>query len=520
MSSASVLPTIDSSPRVVSSLRASIKLVNSTSSPGRTAAIIAVVTLVSTGVRLYHLAGRSLWMDEAASVYLATMPWWPFLRLLWGYQGNMTLYYLALRTWIHFGDSEFVVRSLSVLFGILTIPAIYALGRRLFDRTTGLIAAALLSVHSFHVAFSQEARGYSLLVLLLLLTTYVFIAAMESNQKQWKWILFAVAAALCVYTHIFAVLVLAAHALAIVFPRPFRVRLSTLALTASVFGSFVAPMAAFVLLHHSDQINWIPRPALDEFFVFLQLLTGQGGVVLAGAYLTLCGLAFWRSYGVAGSDQEQWALRLLGLWLVLPPTLTLAATVIKPLFFPRYMLMCVPALVILAARGIIRLGCLQTGKYWAATAAFTFVLIITLSAWGTHQYFVNFSMETSDWRSAVSYILEHQQPGDGIIFYIPNTYPYRYYAHRAATQHGVAAAPDILYPPVLWRPLSRIEMERDISGRKRVWLVLHFESLDPEKSGLIQSSLEEANLHLQYKKIFPGQDLITVELFRGAATAP
>src|SRR6476646_3927724 len=239
-------------------------LENTVLSSARTAALMAVVTLIGAGVRFYHLAGRSLWIDEAASVHFATMPWRPFLRLLWGYQGNMTLYYFALRAWIHLGDSEFVVRSLSVLFAVLTIPAVYALGTRLFDRATGLIAAALLSVHSFHIAFSQDARGYSLLILLLVLTTYALIAAMESDQERWRWTLFAVTAALCVYSHIFAVLALAAHALAIVFPRPFQVWRTTMAVTAGVFGFLAAPMAAFVLLHHSDQISWLQQPGLSE----------------------------------------------------------------------------------------------------------------------------------------------------------------------------------------------------------------------------------------------------------------
>jgi 4-amino-4-deoxy-L-arabinose transferase-like glycosyltransferase len=507
---------IDSPPRAGPPQRAPMRRENAILSPAGATAIIAVVTLIGAGVRLHHLAGRSLWIDEAASVHFATIPWWPFLRLLWGYQGNMTLYYFALRAWMHWGDSEFVVRGLSALFGILTIPSVYALGKRLFDRPTGLIAAALLSVHRFHVAFSQEARGYSLLLFLLVLTTYALIVAMESDQRLWRWILFAITAALCVYAHIFAVLALAAHMLAIVFPRPFRVRSSTVAVTTFLFGFLVVPMAAFVLLHHSDQINWVPQPALSEIFEFLQLLTSQGGILLIGVYLALCGLAFWHSDRVAGSDKENWALRLLALWLVLPPALTIAASAIKPIFYPRYMVMCVPALVMLAARGIVRLSCLPAVKYWAAAAALA--LVLTLSAWGTHQYFVNFTTETSDWRSAVGYILQRQQPGDGIIFYIPNDYAYLYYTRRAETQHEVTEAPDILYPPEPWRPLSRAEVKSDISGRKRVWLVLHIESLDPEQPALIQSTLEE-RLRLQDKKLFPGQDLITVELFSERAAA-
>jgi hypothetical protein len=269
-------------------------------------------------------------------------------------------------------------------------------------------------------------------------------------------------------------------------------------------------------MHHSDQINWVPKPTLSEVLDFLKLLTSQGGILLIVVYLALCALAFWKSGGVHDSGKEVWALRLLGLWLVLPPALTLAATVFKPLFYPRYMVMCVPALVILAARGIVRLSHLPVVKYWVAAAAL--ILVLSLSAWGTRQYFVNFPRETSDWRSAVGYILHHQQPGDGIVFYIPNYYAYHYYAHRAESQHEVAEAPDVLYPPTPWRPVSRAEVEGDISGRKRVWLILHIESADPEKAALVQSTLGE-RLQLQDTKLFPGEDLITVELFGEGSTA-
>jgi nitrogen fixation/metabolism regulation signal transduction histidine kinase len=78
------------------------------------------------------------------------------------------------------------------------------------------------------------------------------------------------------------------------------------------------------------------------------LLTSQGGIVLAVIYLSLCGLAFMLASEASQpekiqTDKEKWALRLLFLWLVLPPVMTLAATPVKPLFYGRYMVMCVPA---------------------------------------------------------------------------------------------------------------------------------------------------------------------------------
>jgi mannosyltransferase len=497
--------------------------------PARTALVLIAATLLGAELRLHLLSIRSLWIDEASSVHFATMPWLPFLRLLWSYQGNMTLYYVLLRAWIHLGDSEFTVRCLSVLFGVLTIPATYALGARLFDRATGLFAAVLLSVHSFHIAFSQEARGYSLLSLLLVLTTYALVEAMESNQngsgqiesnqtqssqtqsnqKLGDWIAFAVIAALCVYAHIFAVLALAAHALAIVFPRPYQVRARTIAVTASVFAFVSAPMGAFVLLRHSDQIDWVPRPTLAELRGFLDLLTSQGGILLVVVYLTLCALAFLHPAGV-NRGKEAWSLRLLALWLVLPPSLTLAASLIKPVFLPRYMVMSVPALAILAARGVTNLFSVHAVKYWAAAPAV--LLLVSLSGVGVHRYFENRKVDVLDWRSAVNYVLEHQQPGDGALIFIANANSYLYYAHRAESQHIVPAAPDVLYPPPVWKPVSREEVMQVSGARRRLWLILSDESDDPKALATIESTLAEG-FQQQEKHVFAGEEPLTIALY-------
>ena len=87
-------------------------------------------------------------------------------------------------------------------------------------------------------------------------------------------------------------------------------------------------------------------------------------------YLSLCALAFSLAAGPEQSGKESFALRLLGSWLVLPPFLTLAASPIKHLFDPGFMVICVPAMVMLAARGLVKLGNVQAVRYWAAAAIF------------------------------------------------------------------------------------------------------------------------------------------------------
>jgi hypothetical protein len=304
-----------------------------------------------------------------------------------------------------------------------------------------------------------------------------------------------------------------AHAFAIAFPKPFRIEVPIIAATTAVFAFLCEPMAAFVVLQHSDQINWVPRPTLADISEFLKLLTSQGGVLVVVLYLALCGLALVRVAGANRSYKESWALRLLVLWLVLLPLLTLAVTPIKPLFYPRYMVICVPAVVILAARGLTKLYQIAAVKHWAGIAAF--VVVLSLSSWGTHEYFVNFPTETSDWRSAVSYILEHQKRGDGAVFFLPNAYCYQYYVNRAKRQHQVTMAPDVLYPPAVAHSLISADLRQQTSGRERVWFIRHIEVIDPQASAIIETTLSD-RYRLVEKHQFPGEDLITVALYSAA----
>jgi hypothetical protein len=140
------------------------------------------------------------------------------------------------------------------------------------------------------------------------------------------------------------------------------------------------------------------------------------------------------------------------------------------------------------------------------------VLVVALSGWGTYQYFVNFAAENTDWRSAVNYILENQQPGDGVVIYTSHALCYRYYADRAESQHKVATAPDVLYPPDPRRPVSHSEVADDTAGRQREWLVLHDEHEKPDELAVVQSTLAE-RFQPQETLAFPGKIWITVVLY-------
>src|SRR5437868_14784258 len=85
---------------------------------------IALVILLAAVLRMIFLGARSFWADEIVSVKLATDNWGGFWFWVSTREANMALYYLLLRGWIKFGETEGLVRLFSALIGIVTIPVL------------------------------------------------------------------------------------------------------------------------------------------------------------------------------------------------------------------------------------------------------------------------------------------------------------------------------------------------------------------------------------------------------------
>ena len=110
-------------------------------SPGPSGTLVSVFTLIflaaaATALRFHFLTRKPFWFDECFSAVIARLSWHDFVRLLWWREANMALYYVLLRGWLNL-DSEFspfFIRSFSVLASLATLPAIFWLGSKLFDR--------------------------------------------------------------------------------------------------------------------------------------------------------------------------------------------------------------------------------------------------------------------------------------------------------------------------------------------------------------------------------------------------
>lgn len=117
-------------------------------------------------------------------------------------------YYSIAHFWTYlFGSSIATIRSLSALISLMVFPLVYWLCLELFDSSiVGLVALALMAVSPIHVLFAQEAREYSLWILITLFSSLSLLRAMRLNTK-FSWSIYAISLGLSFYTFIFSALV-------------------------------------------------------------------------------------------------------------------------------------------------------------------------------------------------------------------------------------------------------------------------------------------------------------------------
>lgn len=398
--------------------------------------ILFCILVLAATLRLLHLGSESLWLDEIISVAIARLDWGTFWKLVSRFEANMALYYGLLHFWIKLGESEAIVRGLSALAGFLTVPLLYALGERLFSTRVGLIGALLLSVNAFHIRFSQEARAYTLVVLLTTLSSFFFVKAIERNSRT-DWAGYVLAAALAVYSHFFGVLIVGAQLASLVLLPAKEVPWKRLLVSISAMGLLLLPVATFVFTRDQGQLGSVPKLRPSDIYSLFESFAG-GGKLLVLAYFVLCLIALLRvarAWSISRISKETWHYSFLLSWLLLPILVGLAVSIFKPLLVARYFIICLPPLVMLAAVGV---AAINSG--WVRAGSVVVLLVLA----GHAVLFYYSHPEKEEWRQATAYVVSHPTQKDAILFYIDTgRLGFDYYARLlgAAGQTGEVVFP-------------------------------------------------------------------------------
>lgn len=151
---------------------------------------IFVIILIIFGfiLRIYSLNSQSLWIDEGFSINAAvqTLKYgYPLLESGFVYSGSLlNTYFIAFFIKI-FKDLIFASRLVSVIFGILGIIVTYFLGKEIYNKKIGLIAALFVTFSSIEIAWSRQARMYAQFQFFYLLSLYLFYKFI--NNKSLKY---------------------------------------------------------------------------------------------------------------------------------------------------------------------------------------------------------------------------------------------------------------------------------------------------------------------------------------------
>lgn len=182
---------------------------------GTELASIVAILLIATVLRLHRL-GDELWFDEIVThVRVARLDLWS-IATTYESQNQHLLYSLLARVaLVVLGDGPAALRAPAAAFGVLGVAATWLLGRELLSRRLALLAAALLAVSEVHVWFSQNARGYSVLLACTMLASWLLVRALRDDRRR-AWLAWGVVAALGVWVHLTMLFVVAAHAIMIV----------------------------------------------------------------------------------------------------------------------------------------------------------------------------------------------------------------------------------------------------------------------------------------------------------------
>lgn len=174
------------------------------------------------------------------------------------------LYFILVRWWVQiFGNSITVIRSLSVFISLLTFPALYWLCQELFkSRLTSLIALAIVAVSPVHIIYAQEARAYSLWIVMILLSGGALLRSMRL-QTRMSWGIYIVTIALGLYTQLFFTFVIIVQGIYLILLERFKVTRRSISYLISVALGFLAfaPWAWIFITHPTPgNLTWANSP--------------------------------------------------------------------------------------------------------------------------------------------------------------------------------------------------------------------------------------------------------------------
>jgi len=445
--------------------------------------VLLLIILLGSFLRIYSLGSESIWLDEAFSIDVSQQS---VALIIEKVELHPPLYYIILHFWmLLFGTSEVATRSLSAIFGIISIFLIYQVGRTLFNHRVGLISGFLSGISYFHIYYSQETRNYSLLLLLTLLSFFLFIKILRADKARRLYFPLLFLANICLaYTHIFGLFVIMSQVFYFILLWKkykqlriwfFGLQIATLLFFLPWIPTLIGKISA--ILHGF----WIGEPSLMYVVSTIRTYVGSGWgqipLLVVFFFLCLMGLfpmkrldGKWSlSKPLSSMKDLSWSISLaqveeillLLIWFSFPIVVPyIISRFFTPIYITKYTISASPALYLLAAKGI--------NTFTNKKAIYPILMLIAvLSVPGLQHHYAH--DVKPQWRETVDFIEYNSQADDAIIFCADFVQqPFDYYYRGDLERFGIDR--DVKDT----QTIAAI-VDKAVAGKERLWLILAYE---------------------------------------------
>jgi mannosyltransferase len=471
-------------------------------------AVVAAPAVLAIVLCLYELSARSLWLDEAATVAIASQHGSALWNAMAHDGGNMLGYYLLLHVVVgFFGDGASVIRLPSVVASGACAGAVSLLALRVFGRRAAGFAGLLTAASLPLVFWGQNARGYAAMTALVA-GSFAALVSMTSHapdaRRRGPWIAYVACTALSVYASYVAILALPAQLVALAWrrdPLAWRRVLSAIAVCAVCW----IPLAVLAVTRGSAQLFWIPRPGLTVEKQVALALTSAGfepnfHPTWAAGVLAILTVVLVLIGALAVLRRPRWGDVVVLSWLVVPVGLMWLESLLgQPIFTPRNLLVALPAVALLIGWLIA-----QSRFAWPSLVVLIVLrAVVLVPSYGT---------SPEDWRAATAYVLGSERAGDCRLFYPQDArMPFAYYAGEPVVPY-----------------IERYEAPQLPAGCARVWLVVSHQGQPSGPPAVrahyaryvaLRAALGRAYAHERTRR-FGYASKIWVELFYGRSVVP
>lgn len=446
---------------------------NTTSYTKHIGIIFLAVVLVNIIFRMFYLEYPSYWYDEIISIKAASEDF-GHIKHVSEWDNNPPFYYYCLSVWIKiWNDSEFVSRLLSVLFIAFGGGVLFLFANQHFNKITAIITSLFYLSNNFIYNYSHETRAYALVVLLALLSSYLFFKL--KNDLTWKnTVLLSLCNFFLIYTHYIVGLVLVFQWLFVLiwFYKPFikRYLISTLLIIVLVLLRFSKKQWLLIVGFNKPESKfWLQKSDFDLLYKTLSEFFFQSYFILPFILVIAFGIILFFKL----KNQEKWQVYLYSLLLGIGSIVILYFVGKRvSIFLDRYLIFCLPFVFLLIAATIS----LFRNKI---------VVIILAVVFSIYSMFhIDFKAEKSmNYREAVTYIKSNTTTADLIIVKTKDMQPlfsYYYEKDYLKEKRKQLQQKNIVFCNA-WEDLSV-----NIGDFKRVIVVDSFYELNPSEHDFVK----------------------------------